>query len=115
MIDHWSELAWAAGLFEGEGSILLHVLRKKGKPEYQYPRAQLVTTDLDVLQHFHEVVGVGKIRECRLRPNRKQAWKWSTDSAADAETVLWLLAPWLGARRRERMDFVLGSIRGRVA
>ena len=48
------KLAWAAGLFEGEGCFYIN---EKGK----YVNATVTSTDKDVLDAFLQVIGFGKI------------------------------------------------------
>jgi hypothetical protein len=105
------EIAWAAGLFEGEGSVFVHT----GKPGTgKQPRRNysitltvaLTTTDHDVILRFREAIGVGRInsepRPRRDRPgHHKLAYLWRAYSA-DAATVLDLFWPYLGERRQEQ-------------
>jgi hypothetical protein len=46
------EIAWAAGLFEGEGSIT-HV--------YGRTQLRIHMTDFEVLERFLEIIGAGRI------------------------------------------------------
>jgi hypothetical protein len=91
-----SEIAWAAGLFEGEGCITHShglVLRLK-------------STDEDVIARFCEIVGAGDIygpywnryADGRLR---KPYWVWVCPTR-DVARVLRSFAPWLGVRRYRR-------------
>ena len=93
-----AEVAWAAGLFEGEGSV---VLTPWGV------RLQIKMTDEDVLQHFRAILG-GNINgpyqyNVPGKPARKQFWFWSLGGPAVLR-VCRLLEPWMGKRRRERME-----------
>lgn len=66
------ELAWAAGLFEGEGSCFA---RKKDSGHH-YIELSLASTDEDVLRRFHDAVGVGTVHGPRKLPGRKPIWTW---------------------------------------
>jgi hypothetical protein len=97
-----SELAWAAGLIEGDGSIVL-------APEG--PRLQVRLTDQDVLEHLRNVLGgsvYGPYRQKELRTvgwdyPRKQFWIWAL-TGPRVERACQLIEPWLGQRRRARLE-----------
>jgi hypothetical protein len=92
------EIAWAAGLFEGEGAIS-HLERRRGSLELQ---VALVMTDEDVVRRFDEIVDRGKVYGPYLPPShgdrRKPFWRWAAigDPGHD---VLDVLGPWLLSRR----------------
>jgi hypothetical protein len=90
-----AEIAWAAGLFEGEGSI--SYARRGG-----VPRLTLGSTDFDVVERFLNVIGRGGIRANKIRAGNKPLKTWSAWTAPDCIYVLKLLLPWLGARRRAK-------------
>jgi hypothetical protein len=91
------EVAWDAGLFEGEGTITacggcLHL------------RIQL--TNLEVLERFHKIVGTGKIYGPYTRGfkdgfNRKPRWAWVCYGPL-ARVTFGTLSPWLSPRRLAR-------------
>lgn len=92
------EIAWAAGLFEGEGSF------RKAKTSVV---ATVTSTDFDVLEKFAEIVGVGRLwgprqREAHLKP----IWDWIA-SGDDAIAVVEAFAPHLGRRRTEQVRAVM--------
>ena len=93
------EIAWAAGLFEGEGCFSYSQRRA---------RASMSLTDLDVLERFQRVVGCGAIGIANKgwRPHHKQAWQW-WGNGDDFVKVLALLEPWLCERRRATGQRVL--------
>lgn len=92
-----TEIAWAAGLFEGEGCI--SHFRRAGGEDLQIA---LVMTDEDVVLRFHEIVNRGKVYGPYHPPShgdqRKQFWRWAALGDA-AHDVLDLLGPWLMSRR----------------
>lgn len=62
-------MAWAAGLFEGEGSVTIN----KGHKGRKHLLLSLPSTDLDVVLKFHSVVGIGTVngpyeRDHGIRP-----------------------------------------------
>jgi hypothetical protein len=91
------EVAWAAGLFEGEGSIT----HSKGRPQLRIQMA-----DLEVLERFLEIFGVGTIYGPYTRGHqdgckRKPTWIWVCDGPM-VSVLFRTLAPWLSTRRRAR-------------
>ena len=88
-----NELAWAVGLFEGEGCISL----LKGKKRVTL---RVASTDLDVLQRFHSIVGCGQIHTRKKRMDHwKQSYEWQAGKRQDVLRMLKQMLPWLGERR----------------
>jgi hypothetical protein len=96
-------IAWAAGIFEGEGSVSFHA--DKG----HWPTLQMVSTDPDVLHRFRAVVGHGNVRGPYSPPSqnwaRKPQWRWQC-GGADAQAVSQMLLPWLCQRRVQQLNKV---------
>jgi hypothetical protein len=100
-----AEIAWAAGFFEGEGSITLTndrpVLRVNG-------------TDRETVEFFGRVIGVGKVygpyqaKRDRHGCVRKPFWVWVCYGPA-ARRALTLLSPWLSQRRLNRIRELYGE------
>jgi hypothetical protein len=108
-MDHLdSNIAWAAGLFEGEGSI--HVSSQGNR--YRWPRVQITlgSTDHDVVARFVEIVGVGRIHT-QTRPNRnhRTMYRWDV-RGLEAAAILKAFMPWLGARRRAKAEEALALV-----
>ncbi len=103
-----AEVAWAAGLFEGEGSAV-SVFRSK----HGYTRMlALSSSDLDVLERLQQVMGGSVHEEHRtIGPNwpahYKQMWQWRVTRWEDIERIGTLLLPWLLSRRRAAMELLL--------
>lgn len=89
------EIAWAAGLFEGEGSIFIH---------RDTIRMQLGTCDLDVLERFHEIMGCGRIFGPEDRAPHKPLWRWIVAKQSEIPQASALLEPFLGDRRRNALE-----------
>ena len=91
------DIAWAAGLFEGEGCISI---------SSGYIRLLLNMTDEDVVNKFASVVGCGKVRR-RFPPSvaftgRKPQFLWDVSTFEKAQAILAAFWPWLGERRRAK-------------
>jgi hypothetical protein len=108
-----TEIAWAAGLFEGEGSFIVHHNRR-------YGGASLATTDRDVLDRFQAIVGFGNIYAAMGKAHgagvaagtRKQCYQWSGWSAVQVRQLIDLFWPYLGERRRARALEVRAATEG---
>lgn len=85
-----TEIAWAAGLFEGEGSFGYWNGRS---------RATMTLTDLDVLRRFSSIVGHGTIGDSKVyQSHHKQRWIWWSNG--DGFTAIFeMFKPYLGMRR----------------
>lgn len=102
------ELAWAAGLFEGEGSIF----ERKSERGNVGASVTVVMTDEDSVRRFHTAVGVGKVYgPYPGRGNCKQTWRWSAHTFQDVQYVVCLLWYGLGERRRATAALVLLAAR----
>lgn len=101
-----TDIAWAAGLFEGEGCI------SKGAQPHHI-KLILRMTDKDVVERFRDLMG-GTIYERDLPPPRKRIWSWYANGS-EAATVLTRLMPHFGNRRRIRAMQMLAAFDGHVA
>ena len=79
------DMAYIAGLFDGEGSIhFKRGIEKKKKHKgdgYRYSNSMLISmditmTDYSVLVWVHEVLGVGTLRPKRVKGFRKDGTKY---------------------------------------
>lgn len=91
------EIAWAAGLFEGEGSMTLH---ESGGNTWL--AIQLSMVDRDVVERFHQIVGAGTVRIQHRKCERHNTLRtWRVGGADAAEIIIGFL-PYFGERRRAR-------------
>ena len=102
------DMAYIAGLFDGEGSIhfkrgIEKKKKHKGKPGYRYSNSmrismEITMTDHSVLIWLHEVLGVGTLRPKRVKGKRKDGtpylkqYKWRC-TFRDAYQVCLLIWP----------------------
>jgi hypothetical protein len=100
--------AWAAGLFEGEGSF---GLRSNGTV-----LLTLGSTDKDVIERFRTVIATGRISSQPPGRNRRRKRLWRVDVIQVDEVlrVINVLYPWLGARRRARADEAVAVLNWRI-
>lgn len=96
------EIAWLAGLFEGEGSI-----SRKRKPAKGCTRTpwvlQMQMTDEDIVRRAHAVAGAGNVTGPYMpKRARKETWTWSVTKRSEVYFVLCMLYPWFGHRRKAK-------------
>jgi len=88
-------MAWAVGLFEGEGTI--HLRREGGA------KLELRMTDEDVVRRFCAVVGAGQVYgPVATREGWKPNFHWVSGRRQDVERILQTFIPMLGKRRLDK-------------
>jgi hypothetical protein len=94
-----TEIAWLAGLIEGEGCFT---------GDAEHPKIFVQMTDLDVIERLRVVTGVGFYSRCSTRAaHHKPSWKWAVQSRERARELMALLFPHMGVRRRARIKELL--------
>ena len=98
------QIAWAAGIFEGEGCIT----EQNGRLA-----VTVKNTDHWLVSRFVSAMGIGKVygpyeNRCRDAYTRKPFWVWMAFSD-EALEVLQTLSPWLSPRRLERALELTGA------
>lgn len=103
MINRDVEIAWIAGLFEGEGSFCFHKGRARS--------IQISSTDRDVLEKVERVLG-GKVYEIGRRLNKehwKDAYIWRLPLKNSIDFINDIKA-YLGDRRTKRSEEFIKSL-----
>ena len=102
-----TDIAWAAGLFEGEGCWNAYG-HEGGTVRMQ---VRLGMTDRDVVERFAAIVGVGNVSVHDTPAHRAKGWKplytWCVYEAEKVREVIALLLPYMGERRRAKAEEVL--------
>jgi hypothetical protein len=107
------ELAWVAGLIEGEGSFI--VTGRSGRPNGCRARVQMQSTDHDVLVRLRETIGTGVINPVGPRAGhgaagaRKPCWGYALNAMRDVIALMRQLYPHMGLRRRAQIDTALAA------
>ena len=104
----WSRdgVAWAAGYFDGEGC--LHSRKTasddggRSSASHLTWRMTISSTDLDMLEKFRDVFGIGAIYGPRTGEGRKPIWVWKVASPAKIYAICAAMLPFLCARRAEK-------------
>lgn len=98
------EVAWAAGLFEGEGCIT-HL---NTSPNHKGVRLSLAMTDRDIVERFCKTVGVGRVEYKKgQKDGYKDQWLWRVGSFEHSQAVIAMLWFGLGERRKAKAKELL--------
>jgi intein/homing endonuclease len=101
------DIAWLAGLYEGEGTC---VEQTNYKGLY---KIRISMTDKDVIERAQNIFnGLGSIATSS-KYDRKSVFHWSLSSKEEVQAFLAMVWPWLGERRKERAKEALISLRDR--
>lgn len=108
------ELAWAAGFFDGEGSIV-PTRHGKAPPRLYLPQASSEQSPHSALLRFHRAVGrLGRISGPRYLPDewsKRPQWRWEATSFEHAQGVIALLWRHLGRNKRAEVREALTTYR----
>lgn len=104
-----AEVAWLAGLLEGEGSFFMLTSHVGGKA-YRYPRIAVNMTDRDIIERVAALLcgSVYDIPATSIRPGMKLQYRAQASGSNAAEWMV-RLKPWLGARRAAKIDELLAE------
>ena len=92
-------IEWAAGLFEGEGSMS------------NKPRLELSMTDFDVVEKFRDVVGFGFLKErTQSGLGSKPLLRWRLYKKDHVRYVLGKMLPFFGNRRAYKALNILDDL-----
>jgi hypothetical protein len=94
------DVAWLAGLLEGEGSFTLQQpLNAKGEPRTRIA-ISLQMTDLDVLEKVASLVGDGKVLTAKRQAgHHKETWRWQISSRGITAELMARILPYMSKRR----------------
>lgn len=92
-------LAWAAGFFDGEGTVGC----RKGPKKVQL-QLKVGQADPETLEKFLDAIGFGKIYGPYThdkRPNRKPMWNYTVTKHEHVQAAIAMMWPFLGTIKRE--------------
>jgi hypothetical protein len=95
-------IAWAGGLYCGEGS----ATASKGR----YPQVTMGQKNREVLDLFCAAVGIGKVFGPYEQQGRCPMYVWRVTGRDRVRAVADLLWPWLSAEKREQFERVFAVI-----
>jgi len=92
--------AWAAGIIEGEGSIICTKI--KSRPNSYRVCITVTMSDLDIVERLHSIFGVGTITTRKpQKENYKELYVWAVQNLEGCMSVGQKISPFLGKRRKE--------------
>lgn len=84
------DIAWLAGMVEGEASFSSTDGGANAKAGYRYPRIEIKSIDPEVLVRIQKITGIGTISSVlRTSPRHQPCWVWRV---TDAKNVLHFLS-----------------------
>jgi hypothetical protein len=109
-----ADLAWLAGLLEGEGSFYASGSRAKNGVMYRYPQIKVSMTDRDVIERVAQMFGIKvSVNSREKRREAKQIYSAQINGSRAMELMQQLL-PWMGKRRSQKIKELLNTQHGRV-
>ena len=102
------DIAWLAGLLEGEGSFFV-----KTRSPFKIT-VSMSSTDHDVLLRAQRIAGgtiTGPVTRTLAREGTKPVWCWTVNRRADAAALMMSVLPFLGERRATKVREVLAEWR----
>lgn len=103
--------AWAAGVFEGEGTIYAHKSRSRSGRVGVYGAITVEMTNEEVVRRLQEVTGEGVVRRALTRGlGKKPKWSWRVSDRAGIEEVLDMFGPYLSLQRKEQVARVRAQL-----
>ena len=95
-----ADAAYAAGLFDGEGSVYFKRMdqmkhKRPGKPVHKVwvVRMEIAMTDKDTIKWCHELFQCGSFGERKVKEGYKRQWRWRV-SHRDALRVAKIIWPY---------------------
>jgi hypothetical protein len=95
------DLAWAAGLFDGEGSIF--VSSHRGRPDCVTLSLAIQMTEVDPIERFASIFGL-KHRFAGLTKTEKEIWTVTTSTESKVKEIFKALYPYLSEHKRIQGD-----------
>jgi hypothetical protein len=112
--------AWVAGIFEGEGTIVIRDRRKEGCRNGRSVALSVVSTDEDIIYRIHNIMNVGTTGGPYIRKSYgivndkwKPSWHWRVNHARDVVTVLEKFMPYFGKRRKAKAQEAIKYLKER--
>lgn len=105
-------LAWAAGLFDGEGCFFLGGRKRGGRVE-TWIETRITQAHPEVLHRFREALGMGRVYGPygRSKSNHRPQWQYVIYGLQGTQATIAMLWPWLGTVKRGQASSVLLRLR----
>ena len=105
------EVAWIAGVIEAKGIFSLQQTKFNDYPRVQ---VQVKLKDVDIIENLHFLIG-GTITYRGIKNGRTKYVQLNLYRQIEIEELFKAIYPWMGQRRQDKIDILLGSYEGRVA
>lgn len=107
-----ADYAWAAGIIEGEGSIVNNKIKDRAN---SFRSSISVTmSDEDVIRKLHSVLEVGTVCGPYNKEGRKPIWSWAVQNQKGCFDTLLRIMPYLGKRRLEKASELFEQLEPKV-
>lgn len=108
-----TDIAWAAGLFEGEGSAVCYNL--PNRKDSIRVSVVLPSTDKDVVEKFHKIFNVGSVNGPYKPSNGvKDRYVFEVQNQRGCIFVLGQIYPYLCERRKQQADNLIDNVLERI-
>ena len=102
-MENASNIAYLAGLFDGEGSVMYkqYIEKRKNRPNPMKCwriRLDVAMTDKETIKYIYDTLDIGWWGPRTVRPGRKPQWRWST-SFRGANKVARMFLPYAKTKR----------------
>ena len=95
------QIAWLAGLLEGEGSFQTY------RRPNTYFCVYLGSTDRDLVETVYIIVGAGTMKEKKVKGNRQPQWYWAIYGKDKVRSLALAIYPYMHSRRQQQIDHIL--------
>lgn len=107
MIWDQFDIAWLAGIIEGEGCIDSQTLNGN------QARVRVSMVDEDIIRRLESLTGIGHVRKSSAKPrseHHKQAWEWYVNDRKSVARLLLAIYPIMGKRRQASIAVALEQL-----
>jgi len=105
-----TEIAWGAGLFEGEGCIVI----RSNPSGSTTVILRMNSTDFDIPKRFQAIFGGHLYYVSKQEPHHKPQLCWQVAKPQEVVHILELLLPYFGKRRTEKAEKAISSLEERL-
>jgi hypothetical protein len=103
-----AERAWAAGLFDGEGSVFAS--KSTARPKHRKLNMAVVMADRPSIERFATAVDVGTVIRLKRETNAgRTVYRWCSQNEEGVKQALRTLWPFLGEQKRIQACEALAS------
>jgi hypothetical protein len=99
-----TEVAWLAGLIEGEAYVGQYTYRRRGDKEYTKTVLQVDMNDYDVVAKLKMITNRGGVWSKKPRQGRtNETWVWMVTNRQHVKEICEQILPHMGIRRTEKI------------